>query len=297
MSRVQLESETLWPAIVRRARHALQCGAMRPIETQEGHIEDSGVKFLVRTVSSLARKDAAIDHANATPADPFLPYDENLFVTDVSTTHLVLLNKFNVIDHHVLIVTRGFVSQEAPLDSADCAALAACMREFEGLAFYNSGVTAGASQAHKHLQIIPLPIAQAGPPVPIEALFGTLKMENGVYRLPAFNFRHAFAWIEPTLFEQIDSAAALLLDLYKAMLAATGVEMTGRSGNARRVTPYNLLLTRRWMLLVPRSKEKFESISVHALGGAGSLFVRNKDQLQALTRAGPMKALHEVSVR
>jgi sulfate adenylyltransferase (ADP) / ATP adenylyltransferase len=297
VSRVQLEPGTLWPAIVRHARQALACGAMRPIATQEGQIDDGGVKFLVRVVSSLAQKDAAIDHAAATPADPFLPYDRDLFVADVSATHLVVLNKFNVINHHVLIVTRDFVSQEAPLDGADCAALAACLREFEGLAFYNGGTMAGASQAHKHLQVIPLPIAQAGPPVPIEALFGTLKMENGVYRLPAFNFRHAFAWIEPTLFEEVDSAAARLLDLYKAMLAATGVEMTGRNGNARDVTPYNLLLTRRWMLLVPRSKEKFESISVNALGFAGSLFVRNERQMQTLTRAGPMNVLHEVSIR
>ncbi|NIO40609.1 MAG: phosphorylase, partial [Burkholderiales bacterium] len=38
--------------------------------------------------------------------NPFLPYGKDLFVSDISETHLALLNKFNVIDYHLLIVTR-----------------------------------------------------------------------------------------------------------------------------------------------------------------------------------------------
>jgi ATP adenylyltransferase len=67
-------------------------------------------------------------------------------------------------------------------------------------------------------------------------------------------------------------------------------------GEARQSVPYNLLLTRAWMLLVPRSKERFETISVNALGFAGSFFVREEAQRQALKRAGPMAALEAVSL-
>ena len=35
---------------------------------------------------------------DARAVNPFLPYDENLWVTDISQTHVCLLNKFNVID-------------------------------------------------------------------------------------------------------------------------------------------------------------------------------------------------------
>ena len=34
----------------------------------------------------------------------------------------------------------------------------AILAEFDGLGFYNGGETAGASQPHKHLQIVPLPL-------------------------------------------------------------------------------------------------------------------------------------------
>ena len=49
----------------------------------------------------------------------------------------------------------------------------------------------------------------------------------------------------------------------------------------RQSAPYNLLATRRWMLLVPRSRDCFDSVPVNALGFAGSLFVRDEAQMQA----------------
>lgn len=53
------------------------------------------------------------------PANPFLPYDGALWVTHLSDTHTCLLNKFNVVPHHVLVVTRKFARQTDPLDAAD----------------------------------------------------------------------------------------------------------------------------------------------------------------------------------
>ncbi len=63
----------------------------------------------------------------------------------------------------------------------------------------------------------------------------------------------------------------------------------------RHSAPYNLLITRRWMLLVPRTREFFAGISVNALGFAGSLFVRDKKQLAAAISHGPLRVLREVS--
>ena len=107
-SRFQLAAGALLPAIARCSRHALECGAMQPIETVEELVRDAGVGFIVRRVSSLARKDENGRRAGLEqrpPANPFLPHEPNLLVADVSDTHLALLNKFNVIDNHLLIVT------------------------------------------------------------------------------------------------------------------------------------------------------------------------------------------------
>jgi ATP adenylyltransferase len=45
---------------------------------------------------------------------------------------------------------------------------------------------------------------------------------------------------------------------------------------------------------VPRAREHFETVSVNALGFAGSLFVRNERELQLVKRTGPMQVLCKV---
>jgi ATP adenylyltransferase len=50
------------------------------------------------------------------------------------------------------------------------------------------------------------------------------------------------------------------------------------------------------MLVVPRSAEFWEGISVNALGFAGSLFVRDMDQLETVRRRGPFAVLSGVGM-
>jgi ATP adenylyltransferase len=54
--------------------------------------------------------------------NPFLPYEEDLWVQHLSDSHTLLLNKFNVVPHHVLVVTRKYESQQDPLNARDLAA-------------------------------------------------------------------------------------------------------------------------------------------------------------------------------
>jgi ATP adenylyltransferase len=80
-------------------------------------------------------------------------------------------------------------------------------------------------------------------------------------------------------------------------LRAASANDDGRAANEpeRQRGPYNLLVTRRWMLLVPRTREHFGSISVNALGFAGSLFVRDDAEMDALRAEGPMGVLRAVA--
>ena len=66
--------------------------------------------------------------AGAKPQNPLLPYDENLWVAHLSKTHTLLLNKFNLVAHHTLVVTREFEAQEAPLSPQDMASTLIAMR-------------------------------------------------------------------------------------------------------------------------------------------------------------------------
>jgi ATP adenylyltransferase len=286
---------TLWPAIQRQTEHALSCGALRPIDTQQSVIDSGGIHFVVRQVSSLTRKAQQreqaqkLQTAKRPQANPFLPHEPDLFVADISDTHLALLNKFNVIDHHLLIVTREFVPQEVLLDLADFEALLACMAEFDGIGFYNAGTEAGASQPHKHLQIVPLPLGETDPSVPIEPLLGA---RNGLVDLP---FRHAFARFDADDLSRAD-APKLALSRYRTLLEAAGIGVLEIDRARCHAAPYNLLVTRRWMMLVPRSQERVEGVSVNALGFAGSLFVRDAAQRDVIERLGPMTVLQRVAL-
>ena len=61
------------------------------------------------------------------------------------------------------------------------------------------------------------------------------------------------------------------------------------------ITPYNLLITREWMMMVPRSREDFAGISFNALAFCGALLVRNTDQAEQLKSAGIANALKSVT--
>jgi ATP adenylyltransferase len=303
MSALLLSPGTLHGAIERRSAQALADGALQPIETVCTRIDDGGIRFIVRQVSSLARKTYAFEgdtsDTSSTPlSDPFKPYDPALFVADISDTHIALLNKFNVIDHHMLIVTRDFEEQETLLDLSDFVAWLACLAEFNALGFYNGGVSAGASQAHKHMQIVPLPITTEhndGFALPIEPLIASARASTRASAgtlLTRFPFVHAFAPLAPASGPQ---AAAAALDCYLWLMRSLALVSYAEGKPVRQAAAYNLLMTQRWMLVVPRTEAHIEGISINALGFAGSLFVRDAVQLETVQRLGPMTLLARVS--
>jgi ATP adenylyltransferase len=289
------EKGTLWLEILKATDTALRKGALKPIKTEGTFMRDAGVDFLIRMVESLARKEADKVMKAGTrkkedeKPNPFLPYEKEMFVADISDTHLCLLNKFNVIEHHLLIVTRAFEHQETLLTVRDFQAVWRCMAEFEGLAFYNGGRIAGASQDHKHLQLIPLPMAPTGNSVPIESLFQKAQETPGV--ISTLPFVHAFKRFSAFTDIPSEMAARTLHQMYRLMLQQVGLNRFSEREETLQSGPYNLLFTRQWMLLVPRSKEFFESISINSIGFAGALLVRNPQEMDVIQKEGGMRVL------
>ena len=295
-----LEQGTLWRRLLATTESAQRCGALLPVPTECAFIEDQGARFFVRVLSSLRRKDEARKKQDAATqagksANPFLPPEKELTVADISATHIAVLNKFNVVDHHLLLITRCFEDQDTLLTPADFEALWLCMAEYDGLAFYNGGREAGASQRHKHLQFVPLPLSPEGPAVPIEPLLAAADAGNAACPVPAFPFLHAFRRLANILADGPYAAAKRSFELYGAMLSDVGMHAPPVSGLAMQSMPYCFLVTRDWMLLVPRSKEFYEDISFNSLAFGGSFFVRDRGQLELLKKCGPLNALREVA--
>jgi ATP adenylyltransferase len=298
----RFEPGTLRTKVQTKAAFAMQCGAIHTIPTHFELVEQGGVNFLIRIVSNLARKVQTkadqLGHSMAANLthNPFLPYDQDLFVTDISDTHVCLLNKFNVLDYHILMVTRSFQEQESLLTVSDFEALLVCLAEFEGLAFYNAGEAAGASQRHKHLQMVPLPLTAEVPQIPIDPLLKTARFEGTKGFVPGLRFLHVLVRLDPEWIASPGKGAQELLQQYLDMLWTVGLSGGGAGGETMRPGPYNLLVTRQWMFLVPRSTECFEGIAVNALGFAGGFLVKDDQQLNLLKAFGPMTALQRVAI-
>mgnify|MGYP002351943231 CR=1 FL=1 len=303
---------TLWPQAVAATARARASGALQPIVTTQTVVAEQGIPFLVRVLAGRVGRaaieqkqvNAYIDTApptagpagrgsSAAPAfDPFLPYEPDMFVADISPTHVCLLNKFNVIDHHLLVVTRAFEEQDAAINTADFAALWACMVEVDGLAFYNGGKLAGASQRHKHLQIAPLPWGPGNGRLPVEDALAVDELgEDPLLR--TWPYVHAGVRLDPAWPPDAEVAGERLLAKYAALLRVFDIRIKG----AELLPPYNLLATRTWMVLVPRRHEVFEGIAVNALGFAGSMLVRSDALLAYLREIGPLAVLREVGVK
>jgi sulfate adenylyltransferase (ADP) / ATP adenylyltransferase len=297
MSTDQGIPDALWPQLLRATRGALASGALQSIESEQKFINDHGVRFVVRRVTRRGRLtlDNRARGRDAAGANPFLPFDPELFVADISATHVALLNKFNLTPYHLLIVTRRFVPQEVLPDHDDVGALCACLAQVDGLGFYNAGAAAGASQPHKHWQMIPLPLASEGPSTPIDDVLERARDRTGVIAIPGLAFRHSFSWIDPTLFRRPADATACIASLYPEMLERIGVTSVEQNGACYQSAPWNLLITRKWMLATPRVRADFNRVPINALGFAGSLYVRDDAHLATIKRVGPMAALKAVT--
>jgi sulfate adenylyltransferase (ADP) / ATP adenylyltransferase len=291
----QLQAGTLRARTREALRRARQSGALHTIPTSQVLLEEAGIPFIIRRLVQSDNQAAALRNKEQGTAafpnkrSPFLPYDTALFVTDISATHVCLLNKYNVMPEHLLIVTRAFEEQESLLTLADFEALWRCMAEFDGLGFYNGGKAAGASQRHKHLQFVPVPLQPQGPPVPIAPALEQIHFDGMLGYSPLLPFVHAGARVDPHWLIAPAEGARATLDLYDRLLAAVGLPPDRHSGH--QPGPYNLLLTRRWLWLVPRSQEHVDGISLNALGFAGSLFVRDEQQYMLVQQLGPLAVL------
>lgn len=286
-------TNTWMSAIDECSASALASGDLQPVQVEQVDIEDAGMRFVIRCVSSLAVKDAAKVAIPGGPRDPdfnpFLNPDPELTVGKLGDAHVVILNKFPLCDRHLVLARRSFQEQLLPLTRSDFAALATIMREAGGTGLYNGGAAAGASQRHKHLQWIPgtpdnarLEFYSAGLPPELE--------EQGTATHPSMRMKHCFVRVSCGLEVPVDTAAQSLLAGFEVACGQLGL-VPGEDGL---LAPFNLLAGDGWLLVVPRSQECFEGISVSAVGFGGTLYTRTREQIEILRKVGPLNVLAAV---
>ncbi|MDO5653159.1 MAG: phosphorylase [Brachymonas sp.] len=277
-----------------RSASALASGALVPVQAEQDTVEQDGMRFVVRWVSSLAAKDASAGVAvPGGPRDPnfnpFLHPEPALTVGALGDTHVAILNKFPLSQQHLVLATKVFEDQLMPINQADFMALARVMTEAGGMGLYNGGKVAGASQRHKHLQWIPGTPDNASLAIYLPGLPQDLPLQ-GLATHPKLPMRHCFVRVDCTTGMPVEQAAEQLTQAW-----AHGTQTLGlQAGADGLVPPYNMLISHGWMLLVPRSQERYESISIASICFGGTIYTRHREQLDVVRKAGPLQALAAV---
>lgn len=267
----------LWQQMAAVAKAASSKGALHSIENSAEIITDDGIDFVVRLAPGLAakpkppmQKDVESQPKPDKPkASPFLPPEQDLLVCQINDAYNLVLNKFNVLQAHALLTTTAFVEQTDLLTLVDFTAVAWALKEADGLVFYNGGKIAGASQPHRHFQLVPKDMGNGS--LPLEQ---AMQQWHSGKRKRLFPFVYRACWLT-------DCHPETLLEAWRKL--------------EFQFQPFNLLITRDWMLVIPRRAESAGTVSVNSLGYAGALLVKTQQELQRLKQQGPMALLAEVS--
>jgi len=119
-------------------------------------------------------------------------------------------------------------------------------------------------------------------------------LSSDIGRSNSLPFVHALARVAWCRTKSPERVARTTLEQYLDMLRRIGAVTADFSATSR-PDPYNLVVTREWMLMVPRVHEFCRSVSLNSLAFAGALLVRDESQLEQLRELGPMNALVHVA--
>ncbi|KAJ1937186.1 bifunctional AP-4-A phosphorylase/ADP sulfurylase [Linderina macrospora] len=269
-----------------RYASAVSNGSLLFTDSEIAYKQESNMSFEIRFVPALAKKPSSKPkekQQSKTFVNPFLPFDPNLHVKTLATTHHeLLLNKYCIVPNHLLITTAAFAQQGEPLTAGDFAAAASVLEGMSTpqIVFYNAGEESGASQPHKHMQVLPMPDRMADPPV----------MQLWLSEAPpgpavAVSRKLPFAHFGVRLGDSLDPVA--IEDAYARALATLTAKYSTSAS-------YNMVMTKHALMLFPRRQNAWSGIGINSLGFAGLLLCKTKEEMGLVEDTGVLGILTQV---
>ncbi|KAJ3208052.1 Serine/threonine-protein phosphatase pp1 [Entophlyctis luteolus] len=233
----------------------------------------------------LAKKPTASQQGFTAPkpkANPFLVPEHELRISEEILdlpTHNLLLNKFSVVEGHLILATKKWESQTCLLNVGDF-------------------------RAAWSLMFIPIDRNE----IPTQQFFDKIREVTQPFsqvQLPEFPFMHRAVLYDDSQAESefFESLAAAYKRLLVAAFSAAGFDFERSANNAespekpddidtREVVSYNVVFTREWMVVVPRRAESGNcGVSVNSLGFVGQVLVKSEEQLRMLQQPDALRAL------
>ena len=279
-------AERLWQAGLQRSDQARDDQALVPLATDLLALPEAE-PFVVRRLLSATPKHL---RASGPRPNPFLPWDPRLEVTRLGESHVVLLNKYPVQPGHLLLISQHWQPQSGWLQASDWRAVADMDADTGGLWFFNSSAAAGASQPHRHLQLLPRPAGASSCPL------ADLIRQQLDQQQPSWPWHYAISRRQPQLDGQVatpNERARELEQHYRNH--AHLLELGDPRHDPQPRHPYNLLFTDHWFMSVRRQREHCAGFSVNALGFAGYLLATEGSDLNWLQQQGPWQLLRSVA--
>lgn len=278
-----MRAERTWQRALERSREAQRSGALVPLGTEVVQAPELE-PFVLRRLLSRTPKHL---RGGGPKPNPFLPWEPALEVDRLGSNHVVLLNKYPVQPGHLLLITHDWQPQSGWLTPVDWQAVTELDADTGGLWFFNSCAAAGASQPHRHLQVLP---RHAGEPsCPLAAQFAAQLEPPGLLEADAVPWPWAYR-----LSRRPDPLGSSDLEcLYREHAAQLGLGCPLH--DPQPLHPYNLLFDDQWFLTVRRCQEHCAGFSLNALAFAGYLLCTERSDLTWLAREGPLALLQAVA--
>ncbi|GKT47589.1 diadenosine 5',5'''-P1,P4-tetraphosphate phosphorylase 2 [Colletotrichum spaethianum] len=279
---------------------------------------DPAWQFQLRFSPALANKPTAPRLKTDEPRKHFDPFESPekgpLFIVDLpDSSHNLVLNKFAVVPEHFILATKEFKQQTHLLEPDDLAATYACIEAYrqygnrheggdgELYAFFNSGPHSGASQPHRHIQL--LPVARMKEGLPDDSQWDVLAKQLGSSDVSGVPFSTFADKIHCDMTpEELHS---VYLSLFQSAVDAVKAHMgtVDNPGHGDAPISYNLAMTSDRLVVLPRLAEGATILQDGAMVGklnlngtvlAGTALVKNKAEWNALKAKNDSVQLLEV---
>ena len=272
--------ERLHQLALQRSEQALASEALQPLTTRWEPCPSltGGPDFELRTLVSEPPRH--LRPAGPKP-NPFRPWDPRLQVESIGQHHVLILNKYPVQVGHMLLISRDWAPQTGWLSLLDWRAVHNVQRHSHGLWFFNSGPQAGASQPHRHLQL--LPRSNGEELCPRQSWYESRLDSRSV---------NCHLDVHVSVTRLSGDTADDLASAYRRLSMATGIGSENQASSPRH--PYNLLFCDRWMAMIRRRRDMAHGFSLNALGFAGYLLSTEHSDRDWLFREGPDALLEAV---
>ena len=277
-----MKSESIWSKALEISRNAVNCGAVIPLDTIKYNSIDKRSDYELRFLKSPIPKYIK---EYGPKRNPFVPWDPRLEIQPINDKHTVILNKYPVQLGHMLLITNSWKPQNGWLSNDDFEAILKVDNDTTGLWFFNSSKEAGASQPHRHFQLLPRHFSENICPR-YEWFCSLLNNEKDINS----EISHSIS-IRPRNINT-DSIANDLFCSYKSMVKEMKLGQIDIVNKP--LKPYNLLITSNWIALIKRKTDRSNGFSINALGFAGYFLGTKRSDVDALINFGPEKILKDV---